>query len=216
MGIGSIQNNNTNFTGLIMPKKVILGRHRFDEVRLNKQDILQNSAIRDCADRFDVVIKKGKIIGNRDYTAKETRNIILSGGAFGTLMGIGTAALLRGISIATLSTIGSTAMLGAILGTIITVGCFEIFKGLDIRPNRYDYTLQAGKNYNKFSDKFEGKSSRIRRFAHYSDLQNISHLSAEIENLNKKKYSQLIDDSDMESFAAIREFIEETSGNKKI
>ena len=192
MNIQSIQNNtnNINFTGLRMPKKITLGNKKLDIAVLNKKDILQNQAISDCSKIYDVVIKKNKIIGNRDFTTKENCKIILGSGIGGTLLGIGTATFLKGFSNA-LTSLADTCTIGGILGSMISAGCLYLFNALDITPNQYDYTLQAGENYNKKKNKFMGSKTKIHHISRNSDINNIGDLIKEIED-NKKKNNNYV------------------------
>lgn len=233
MNIQSIQNNtnNMNFTGLRMPKKITLGNKKLDIAVLNKKDILQNQAISDCSKIYDVVIKKNKIVGYREFTSKESHKFILGGSIGGTLLSIGVSTLLKGFS-NTLISLADTCIVGGIVSTTMSACCLRIFKALNITPGQYEYTLQAGEKYNKKNGKFIGTKTKIHRLYRNSDINNLGDLIKEIEdnkkrnnnyvirrNKNKTEYkTEVIDPNkilhnDGDSMEDILDFIEETRRN---
>ena len=58
MKIQPVQNNNMNFQGLHVDKKI----YRQLEMGRSKNIFLKNPEIKECADKFEVMIEKGKPI----------------------------------------------------------------------------------------------------------------------------------------------------------
>lgn len=74
--------NNTSFKGISMPKKVVLMPIGMEyPVISTKQDFLNNPAIKECAEKYDILIKRGKKIGKRDCTNEERLKMTLAGGS---------------------------------------------------------------------------------------------------------------------------------------
>ena len=65
-----------------MPKKVVLMPIGMEyPVISTKQDFLNNPAIKECAEKYDILIKRGKKIGKRDCTNEERLKMTLAGGS---------------------------------------------------------------------------------------------------------------------------------------
>ena len=124
MRIQPSQNNNTNFQGLNVCTSFKLSR------RVNRDLIFNNPAIKECADKFEVLIKKESSHKNR--FAHEYGSFIV--GMFGIVSGVYT---------------GLLAMAGALSGVVPAI-CFlttalATVKGTIGKQRLNTYSLQVGK-----------------------------------------------------------------------
>ena len=140
MKIQTIQNNNTNFQGLHVDKKIYrqLGMGR------SKNIFLKNPEIKKCADSFEVLVEKSKPIKRNKIDSMIAFIEQLSASSIGMSLGIGIGAILpayMGTSI-TLTHVAYLGMIGGILGLAGATG--HIIKKNN--GNDYEYNLQVGKN----------------------------------------------------------------------
>lgn len=163
MTVQKIQSQNLNFNGLIMPKKLNFYRPFTRKSVLTREDVLANKTIKECAEKYDVVIKKHKTSENRFLTEKEVSGLYLSGTAFGVLAGCGIAAMQNVMSNAVMFV---SSFLGGWVGINAGWLAANLLDDSKYGPKQHEYILQVGKNYNNASGKFDGgvlRSCHIRR-----------------------------------------------------
>ena len=93
MKVQNIQSQNTNFNGLIMPKKMTFFRPAWGKEVLSREDVLANKSIKENAEKFDVVIKKQKTSKRRSLSEIEVSRILTGGTGIGALAGLAIALL---------------------------------------------------------------------------------------------------------------------------
>lgn len=155
MNITPVQQNNPNFEKLYAPKSLILNKTG----KVSGKQLLKSETIKECADKYDVFVRKGKLNGY----IETGRN---------TLIGAGAGAGLGAIATLGLVDIGAPIALGLFFGAIFTM-LGTAFGA--VRPHEapaYEYFIKGKK------DDIETKEYLLNTFA---DLENIPNLAKEIE-----------------------------------
>ena len=136
MKIQPVQNNNTNFQGLHMDKRA--------SKYFKNYNLLANPSIKECADKFEVMIKSKKVKSNntKDYDKDDLKAIV---GFFGFGCSLITALITTGISIANTGMPISWPIIGGSL-TFLGGAAYPI---KELLKKEYDYSLQVGKNIKK-------------------------------------------------------------------
>lgn len=145
MKIQQIQNNDTNFQSLHIDKKA--------RKYLENSSLLSNSNIKECADKFEVVIKGEKVKTNEKLRV----NDLVSCAGFSALFGaIGSIVATIGAMVASLPFINARTgmpstvpLIGSIFGFLGGAGF--IIKDMLESLSKIDYSLQVGKNVKKSS-----------------------------------------------------------------
>ena len=145
MKIQQIQNNNTNFQGLHIDKRA--------RKYLENSSLLSNSNIKECADKFEVVIKGEKVKTNEKLRVGD----LVSCAGFSALFGvIGSIVATIGAMVASLPFINARTgmpstvpLIGSIFGFLGGAGF--IIKDMLESLSKIDYSLQVGKNVKKSS-----------------------------------------------------------------
>ena len=172
MKIQPVQNNNTNFQGLHVDKKIYrqLGVGRGEGV------FLHNSAIKECADRFEVLVKKGKPIKREKMDSMVAFIEQFSATSIGMAAGFGIGVLLPayiGTSVSLpqgLCMAIYMAMIGGVLGLAGAIG--HIIK--KNYGNDYEYILQVGK---KIKDSTFGKKELVSPLSKKYSIKNYNYIN---------------------------------------
>ncbi len=170
MKVQNIQSQNTNFNGLIMPKKMTFYRPAWGREVLSREDVLANKSIKECAEKFDVVIKKQKTSKRRNLSEIEVSRILTGGAGIGALAGLATAFVEGVVSPAAflVATFGG-AMFGLSMGWL-AANCMDDF---GLTPKQHKYKLQVGKNYNEKTGAFAEPIHQQYSIETARDIRNI-------------------------------------------
>ncbi len=182
MKIQQIQNNNTNFQGLHMDKRA---RKYFKNYYF-----LANPNIKECADKFEVMIKSKKVKSNNilDDFNKDYLKAILGFWGFGC--SLITALITTGISIANTGIPISWPIIGGSL-TFLGGAAYPI---KELLKKEYDYSLQVGKSIKKSPfGKIElenpiSSKYQIRQGA----LDNVTNLAQITQQYLKRQFANII------------------------
>lgn len=158
MNIVLMEHNNTTFSSLNAPRKLKLA---YD---LSRKDLLAYPSIKECADKYDVCVKRGRLSG---YIETERNSFIGAG------VGAG-AGILTAIG---LVNIGAPLALGLLFGGMFTMmgTAFGVVKQHE-EPT-YEYLLK-GKKGNIETNEYQ--------LIKPEDLSNIPSLTKEIEEKQKQ------------------------------
>ena len=190
MKIQPVQNNNTNFQGLHVDKKIYrqLGVGRGEGV------FLHNSAIKECADRFEVLVKKGKPIKREKMDSMAAFIEQFSATSIGMAAGFGIGVILpmyTGTSVSLVQVL-CMAMVGGVLGLAGAIG--HIIK--KNYGNDYEYILQVGK---KIKDSTFGKKELVSPLSkkysikNYNDINNIKNIAEIAKQKDEQNFMDIID-----------------------
>lgn len=152
MRIQSIQNNNTNFQGLHVDKKI----YRQLGLGHSKDVFLRNPGIKECADKFEVLVEKGKPIAREKGDVFSNALLQFGSGSIGLGIAMIIAVLSHqaaGMLFTPLTLMGWGAV-GAAVGLAGMTGfLFHRDHG-----NDYEYMLQVGK---KVQESMFGKKKNL-------------------------------------------------------
>ena len=181
--------NNTSFKGISMPKKVILRPKRgfLDyPVISTKQDFLNNPAIKECAEKYDILIKRGKKIGRRGRTYEESWKMTLTSGSIFAAGFIAALYYVIQLPVWMAGIMGITA--GAIFGGMLDWGTQSC-----VATNQHEYIVQGGKRFtNNKKNSLEGPLSREYRISEEKDLDSIAGLVRDIEIQDISRFMDII------------------------
>lgn len=177
MNVQKIQSQNPNFNGLVMPKKLNFYRPYAKKNVLSMRDILANKTIKDCAEKYDVVIKKHKTPERRFLTEREISGIFLGGTALGTLAGFGISIMQNIINPGTML---ASSFFGAWTGLNAGWLAANLLDDSKYGPKQHEYILQVGKNYNDKNGKFDGEILKSCHIIRAQDVKMIN-LSNEVK-----------------------------------
>ena len=155
MNIQPTLQKNTNFGKLYAPKKLIM----FGTGKIDKKQLLESKSIRECAEKYDVFIRKGKVNGQIE-TARNTIIGAAVGTGFGALV---TMALID---------CGAPTTLGIFWGAIYTLIGTAFGGAKPHEASTYEYFVKGKKN------NIETKEYLLTT---PKDLNNIPSLTKEIE-----------------------------------
>ena len=192
MKIQPVQNNNMNFQGLHVDKKIYrqLGAGRGEGV------FLHNSAIKECADRFEVLVEKGKPIKRE----KMSPSI-----AFMNQFGTTVISMTIGMAGAVLAPIFTGSAIPATPVQVILCGTISSLIGLigatgyiynKNRGNDYEYNLQVGK---KIKDSMFGKKELVSPLSKkysikkYDDINRIKDVAEVAVQRDEQHFMDIID-----------------------
>ena len=180
--------NNTSFKGISMPKKVVLMPIGMKyPVISTKQDFLKNPAIKECAEKYDVLIKRGKKIGKRDRTNEERLKMALAGGSIFAAGAIATLSYLLQFPLWIAGIMGS--VLGAIFGGML--GDWGLQD--NVPANQHEYIVQGGKRFaDDKKNSLEGPLSREFHISEENDLDSIAGLVRDIEIQDISRFMDII------------------------
>ena len=190
MKLQPVQNNNTNFQGLHVDKKI----YRQLGAGLGEGVFLHNSAIKECADRFEVMVERGKPIKREKMNSMLAFIEQFSASSIGMTAGIGIGAILpaytgTSISVVQLLCMG---MVGGVLGLAGAIG--HIIK--KNYGNDYEYILQVGK---KIKDSTFGKKELVSPLSkkysikNYNDINNIKNVAEIAKQKDEQNFMDIID-----------------------
>lgn len=190
MNIQSIQNNNTNFRGLHVDKKI----YRQLGIGHSKDIFLRNPAIKECADKFEVMVEKGKPIAREKGEPFSKFLLQFGAGSIGTGIAMITAVLsyqAAGMLFTPLTLMGWGAI-GAAIGYIGATGCILHRE----HGNDYEYNLQVGK---KVNDSMFGKQqlltplSRKYPIRKYEDIQKITNIADIAQQNDEQNFMDIVE-----------------------
>ncbi len=190
MKIQPVQNNNTNFQGLHVDKKI----YRQLGVGLGEGVFLHNSAIKECADKFEVMVERGKPIKREKMDSMLAFIEQFSASSIGMAAGIGIGAILpayTGTSISLVQVL-CMGMVGGVLGLAGAIG--HIIK--KNYGNDYEYILQVGK---KIKDSTFGKKELVSPLSkkysikNYNDINNIKNVAEIAKQNDEQNFMDIID-----------------------
>ena len=159
MNVQPTSQNNPNFEKLYAPRKLKL----LNSTELGRKALLKNSVIRECADKYDVIIRKGRANGNIE-TARNT------------FIGAGAGAGLGGIAALALANLDAPIVLELFFCAIYTMIGTAFGAVKEHEAPTYEYFVKGKK------DDIETKEYSLNTFA---DLDNIPSLTKEIEAQQK-------------------------------
>ena len=194
MKIQPVQNNNMNFQGLHVDKKI----YRQLEMGRSKNIFLKNPEIKECADKFEVMIEKGKPIKRKAMEPFSKLLLEFIAGSIGMSGAMSVSLLAGGASIMTPATMFAWGFLGAAVGLAGMTG--YIFNRE--HSNDHEYSLQVGK---KIKESMFGKKELLspltRKFPikEYGDIKRISGISELAQQGDEQNFMDIIDNYDVEN-----------------
>ena len=202
MQISQIQSNNSSFKALKMPKKVKFTNECNVGFDIKAEDFLRNPAIKECADKYNVLVKQGKKIGKIALPGEiYPRALVITLGAQLASLGIGH--LVPSLAGA-LITSSSVAMGLAFLAYIhMPLWLDKVFGA-----NKYEYTLQGGKNFkdNKMEE-FAGVQTKQYTFKNRVELDRIFGLAEDIRQQDETKFSEILNKNNTGDFYDTNEIL---------
>ena len=205
MKIQQIQNNNTNFQGLHVDKKI----YRQLGVGREQSVFLHNSAIKECADKFEVMVERGKPIKKEKMNSLSAFIEQFSVSSFGMAAGIGLGTILHayiGTSIS-LVQVAYMGMIGGFLGLAGATG--HIIK--KNYGNDYEYILQVGK---KIKDSTFGKKELVSPLSkkysikNYNDINNIKNVAEIAKRKDEQNFMDIIDNYNVNDLYEPKKFLD--------
>ena len=186
MKIQQIQNNSTNFQGLHMDKRA--------SKYFKDTNLLANPSIKECADKFEVVIKGEKVKSDKKL---EFNDLALCTGFSSLLGAVGGIVGTVGAMLTSLLINGGTGMpismplAGGVLGFLGGVG-YTIKSMLE---DFYDihYSLQVGKDVKKSSGKVELENPISREYQiRLGTLDNLASLDQIVQQNDQRQFVNTI------------------------
>lgn len=155
MNIQPTSQNNPHFGKLYAPRKLMM----FKTGKVSRQQLLKSESIKECADKFDVVIRKGKANGQ----IETSRN---------TLIGTSIGALIGGAATIATIDLGAPIPLGLFFGAIYISIATAIGAVKPHEASTYEYLVKGKK-----------KDIETKEYPLVTpkDLNNIPNLVQEIE-----------------------------------
>lgn len=190
MKIQPVQNNNTSFQGLHVDKKI----YRQLGAGLGEGVFLHNSAIKECTDRFEVMVERGKPIKREKMNSMLAFIEQFSASSIGMAAGFGIGVILpmyTGTSVS-LPQVLCMGMVGGVLGLAGAIG--HIIK--KNYGNDYEYILQVGK---KIKDSMFGKKELVSPLSkkysikNYNDINNIKNIAEIAKQKDEQNFMDIID-----------------------
>ena len=191
MKIQQIQNNNTNFQGLHMDKRA---RKYFKNYNL-----LANPNIKECADKFEVMIKSKTVKSNNtlDDDKYALKAII---GFLGFGCSLITALITTGISVANIVMPMSwrIPISWPIIGGSLTFLGVAALPIKELLKKEYDYSLQVGKNIKKSPfGKIELENPISRKYQiRQGALDNVTNLAQNVQRNDQRQFMNIIQQYD--------------------
>lgn len=199
MQISQIQSNNSSFKALKMPKKVKFTNECNVGFDIKAEDFLRNPAIKECADKYNVLVKQGKKIGKIALPGEIYPRALVT--TVGT--GLASAVLISPVSPLATGILFTTSMVVGVLGFIYGPWIEKVFEA-----NKYEYTLQGGKNFkdNKMEE-FAGVQTKQYTFKNRVELDRIFGLAEDIRQQDEKKFSVILNKNNTGDFYDIDEIL---------
>ena len=189
MKIQQIQNYNTNFQGLHMDKRA--------SKYFKNYNLLANPSIKECADKFEVVIKQEKIkitnIIDKEFL-KDALSIGLPiAGGMGFVIG-GVIGLFLGFSLKMPNLMGMLPCLGGVFG--FTGACGYVYR--EEQKEQEEYSLQVGKNVKKsYFGKVELENPISRKYQiRQGALDNVTNLAQNVQQNDQRQFINIIQQYD--------------------
>ena len=185
MKIQNVQQNNTNFQGLHMDKRA--------SKYFKNYNLLANPSIKECADKFEVMIKSKKVKSNntKDYYKDDLKAIL---GFFGFGCSLITAFITTCISVANTGIPTSWPIIGGSL-TFLGVAAYPI---KELLKKEYDYSLQVGKSIKKSPfGKIELENPISRKYQiRQGALDNVTNLAQNVQQNDQRQFINIIQQYD--------------------
>ena len=185
MKIQQIQNNNINFQGLHMDKRA--------SKYFKNYNLLANPSIKECADKFEVVIKSEKVKVSNNLEVNDLAKCVAVMGTIGSIV-CAAGAMLASLPFINISvgTPVSVPLWGGVLGFLGGAG-FVIKSEVD-DSYKVNYTLQVGKNIkntplektkleNPISSKYQIRTN---------SLANITNLAQIVQQNDQRQFVNII------------------------
>ncbi len=185
MKIQQIQNNNTNFQGLHMDKRA--------SKYFKNYNLLMNPNIKECADKFEVVIKSEKVKVSNNLEVNDLAKCVAFIGTIGSIF-CAAGTMLASLPFINIS-VGmpvSVPLWGGVLGFLGGAG-FVIKSEVD-DSYKVNYTLQVGKNIkNTPLEKTELENPISSKYQiHTGSLANITNLAQIVQQNDKRQFVNII------------------------
>ena len=182
------QINQTNFQGLHVD------RSAYKQFGCTQQTFLNNTYIKDCADKFEVVVKKGKKIGTREPNPLW----FVFGGSIASVLGLSIPSIYNFFaeSMNNLTTT-TPSILSNFLCGIGSVAAFVTGYCTLGKKAVHEYILQAGKGAktNAFGKtELTGIVSREYHLQDSNDIQDVRNLSGDIIKRDRNYFLDFVDD----------------------
>ena len=185
MKIQQIQNNNINFQGLHMDKRA--------SKYFKNYNLLANPSIKECADKFEVVIKQEKIKTTNIIDKEFLKGALSIGlpiaGGMGFVIG-GVVGLFLGLSLKMPSLMGMLPCLGGVFG--FTGACGYVYR--EEQKEQEEYSLQVGKNVKKSSfGKVELKNPISSKYKiRQGSLAKVTNLTQIVQQNDQRQFLNVI------------------------
>ena len=185
MKIQQIQNYNTNFQGLHMDKRA--------SKYFKNYNLLANPSIKECADKFEVVIKQEKIKTTNIIDKEFLKDALSIGlpiaGGMGFVIG-GVVGLFLGLSLKMPSLMGMLPCLGGVFG--FTGACGYVYR--EEQKEQEEYSLQVGKNVKKSSfGKVELKNPISSKYKiRQGSLAKVTNLAQIVQQNDQRQFVNII------------------------
>lgn len=185
MKIQPVQNNNTNFQGLHMDKRA--------SKYFKNYNLLANPSIKECADKFEVVIKQEKIKTTNIIDKEFLKDALSIGlpiaGGMGFVIG-GVVGLFLGLSLKMPSLMGMLPCLGGVFG--FTGACGYVYR--EEQKEQEEYSLQVGKNVKKSSfGKVELKNPISSKYKiRQGSLAKVTNLTQIVQQNDQRQFLNVI------------------------
>ena len=185
MKIQQIQNNNTNFQGLHMDKRA--------SKYFKNYNLLANPSIKECADKFEVVIKQEKIKTTNIIDKEFLKDALSIGlpiaGGMGVVVG-GVIGLFLGLSLKMPNLMGMLPCLGGVLG--FTGACGSVYR--EEQKEQEEYSLQVGKNVKKSScGKVELKNPISSKYKiRQGSLAKVTNLTQIVQQNDQRQFMNIM------------------------
>lgn len=185
MKIQPVQNNNTNFQGLHMDKRA--------SKYFKNYNLLANPSIKECADKFEVMIKQEKIKTTNIIDKEFLKDALSIGlpiaGGMGFVIG-GVVGLFLGLSLKMPSLMGMLPCLGGVFG--FTGACGYVYR--EEQKEQEEYSLQVGKNVKKSSfGKVELKNPISSKYKiRQGSLAKVTNLTQIVQQNDQRQFLNVI------------------------
>ena len=192
MQVQKIQNNyyNQNFRGFHAD------RNALKELNCRTGDILRNRSIKECAEKYEVLLKRKKINIAKPYDKFITGVLASVSGIIG-----------GGIGLISIMGAGSEAsFLPVLAGLTIPPALYLLGTYLYHSKPSYQYSIQAGKKINTNAcgkKELGGTLSREFIVADNLDIRNIHSLGEDIEKNDYDKFLDVLDNYDSDDVISI-------------
>ena len=199
MQITPIQPNNNSFKALKMPKKVLFSDINNNAFLITKENLMQNPKIARCAEKYNVLINRGKKLGRANVPEKMYKT------ALKTIFGMSALGMYMYLPMTDVPLLGK--LIVSIAGGVVGLGGAIIFGATELidillKPNIYEYTIQGVKKFkNNAQNELGDIKSKQYKFSSIEELKQIPELTDEIARQDKIKFFEVLNKHNMNDFS---------------